>query len=126
QDDDRCDRGAGGMSGPINNEGDLADFIERWMRGQLGKWELDDFECISFAKKPGNTNWILECWRWCILSTAQAEWPPKGRYEHPNARPQLEKLMEVLRYIHTCQEEEAKERAKIRAEIQAELRDENT
>jgi len=88
------------MTKKITTHGELADFLERLLRGQFeGTWAYDDFESIPLARQPKDPLWGLEKWRMCILDTAFAKDPPKGRWMHPDARPHIERLMEAIRYI---------------------------
>lgn len=79
---------------------DLADFLERLLRGEFeGTWTYDDFESNFIAWKQGKKGWDLEIWRQCILSIAGAKRAPEGRWMHPDARPHIERVIEILRYL---------------------------
>lgn len=84
----------------IETHADLAEFLERLLRGEFeGTWLYDDLESIPLAKEPQSKLWKLEKWRRCILDVAFAKNPPEGHWMHPDARLHIERIMEALRYI---------------------------
>ena len=89
------------MSYEFNTYGDLADFLERLLRGQMrDRWEIDDFESTMLARKEGQPKWALELWRRAAIDVATAI-PSEnlGRWMHPDARPYVQRLIEILRYL---------------------------
>lgn len=87
--------------GEIRSYGDLADFIDRLLNDRLfNDREIDDFESIMVARKVGKKLWPVEMWRRCIVDIAGLEKPqPDGEWMHPGARPHLEELIPILRYL---------------------------
>lgn len=89
------------MRDDLQTYGDLADFIERLLRGQVRhEWEIDDFESVPIARRKKDPAWVLELWRLCIIDIVAAnEEVPGGPWMHPDSRPQLERMVSVLRYL---------------------------
>ena len=87
--------------GEFRTYGDLADFLERLLEDRLlHDYEIDGFESVPFASKPGKKYWYLEVWRCSILDIAGVHRPaPEGEWMHPSARPHLKQLIPILRYL---------------------------
>lgn len=80
---------------------DLADFIERLLNDKLtSPYEIDGFESVTLATKPGQKYWPIECWRRQIIDVAAIQRPHlEGHWAHPESFPYLEKIKDVLMYL---------------------------
>lgn len=86
---------------------DLADFIDRLLNDQTDRYEIDGFESVALAQKPGQKLWPIEIWRRNIIDVAAIQRPHvQGCWAHPESHPYLEKLKDVLIYMNANSDDE--------------------